>query len=147
MDNPGNIFGDIKRAQEEMEHLMRRVFGPSVPFLRPRGGKWQPNVDVFECEDSIVIVAELAGVAREDISVTFHNGKLLLDGVRKDELPFKGRKYCQMEINYNEFEREIHLPENIDVDKITAKLANGIIIIQAPKKKPEEPKNCRVDIR
>jgi len=147
MDKPSNIFGDIKRAQEEMEHLMRQVFGPSVPFLQPKGGKWHPNVDVFECENSIVVVAELAGVAREDISVTFHNGKLLLNGIRKDELPFKSRKYCQMEINYNEFERVIHLPENIDVDGITAKLAGGLIIIEAPKKTPEEPKNCRIDIR
>jgi HSP20 family protein len=146
MENPESLFGDIKRARVEMGHLMRHVFSEALPMLRPFQDKWQPNVDVFECEDSIVVVAELAGVSREDISVTFDEGKLHLSGVRRDETPYKGRKYCQMEINYCEFERVIYLPENIDSDKITAKLSNGLIFIEAPKKKPEEPKSLQVQI-
>jgi HSP20 family molecular chaperone IbpA len=45
-----------------------------------------------------------------------------------------------MEINYNEFERVIYLPKNIDVEKISAKLDNGIMVIKIPIKKPEGPK-------
>ncbi|MBI4831599.1 MAG: Hsp20/alpha crystallin family protein [Candidatus Lindowbacteria bacterium] len=146
MDKPENLLGDIKRARSEMEHLMRHVFSEALPMLRPFQGKWQPNVDVFECKDSIVVVAELAGVQREDISVTFDEGKLHLTGTRRDETPYKGRKYCQMEINYNEFERVIYLPENIDPDRITARLLNGLIFIEAPKKKPEEPQSRQVQI-
>ncbi len=146
MDDPANLFGDIKRAQEEMEHLMRQVFGQTFPLMRPLEGKWRPNVDVFECEDSIIAIAELAGVSREDVSVTFDDGKLRISGVRRDEAPYTCRKYCQLEINYNEFERTVYLPENIDADKITAKLSNGFMIIEAPKIKPQNPKSQQIQI-
>jgi HSP20 family protein len=146
MDDPTNLFGDIKRAHEEMEQLMRQVFGQTFPLMRPLESKWRPNVDVFECEDRVVAIAELAGVSREDVSVTFDDGKLHISGIRKDDAPYTCRKYCQMEINYNEFERTVYLPENIDADRITAKLNNGFMIIEAPKKNPEPPKSQQIQI-
>jgi HSP20 family protein len=103
-------------------------------------------VDVFECGENIVIVVELAGVERDDVSVTFEDGRLHITGTRKDEAPYKSRKYCQMEISYNEFERVVYLPEDIDVDRITAKLNNGFVIIEAPKKTPENPDGRQIKI-
>lgn len=146
MDEPKNIFGDIERAREEMEQLMRQVFGPTMPLLRPAECKWRPNVDVFECENSIVIVIELAGVMRDEVSVIYHDGKLHINGVRRDGSPYKNRKYCQMEINYNEFERVIYMPDNIDPDGISAKMNNGLMTVEAPKKKPEPPRSHKVEI-
>lgn len=147
MNKPKNLFGDMKRAQEEMEHLMRHVFGQPLPLLQPLEGKWRPNVDVFEYEDHIVVVAELAGVERADVSLVFDDGKLRLTGIRRDKSPCGGRKYCQMEINYHEFERVIYMPDNVDVDRISAKLDSGFMIIEAPKKKPDGPKSHQVEIR
>jgi len=129
-----NMLGDFKAMREDMEHLMQHVFGQTLPLLRPMQGKWRPNVDVFECENSIVIVAELAGVTKEEVAVTFEEGKLHITGVRRDIMPYKTRKYCQMEISYNDFDRFIHLPDEVDSEKITAKLNNGLLVIEAPKK-------------
>ena len=140
MDIPKNPFKDINRARQEMEQLMYQVFGKTHPFLWPVERKWQPNVDVFEHEECFIIVVELAGVAHEDVSVVFHDGKLWISGVRKDEIPYTDRKYRQMEISYNEFERVIYLPKNVDVEKISAKLNNGFMVIKAPVKKSEGPK-------
>ena len=126
---------------------MQHVFGQPHPLLRPLQGKWRPNVDVFECEESVVIIAELAGVMREDISLVFDEGKLYIRGIRRDSAPYKSRKYCQMEICYDEFERVIYMPDTIDVDGITAKLNNGLMIVEAPKKKPDSPQGHQVEIR
>ena len=147
MDDPKNLFGDIKRARKEMEHLMQHVFGQPHPLLRPLQGKWRPNVDVFECEESVVLVAELAGVVREDISLVFDEGKLYIRGIRRDNSPYENRKYCQMEISYDEFERVIYMPDNIDIHKITAKLNNGLMIVEAPKIEPDTPQSHQVEIR
>jgi len=146
MDNPKQLFGDIKRAREEMEHLMRQVFGPTMPLLRPAECKWRPNVDVYESEDSVVVVVEIAGVTKDEVSVIFNDGKLHINGLRRDAAPFKNRKYCQMEINYNEFERVIYLPDNIEVDKISARINNGLMIVKAPKKRPQPPASHQVEI-
>jgi len=126
-----------------MEYLMHQVFGKTHPLLWPVERKWQPNVDVFEHEESFIIVVELAGVSHEDISVVFHDGKLWISGVRKDDIPYTDRKYRQMEISYNEFERVIYLPKNVDVEKISAKLNNGFMVIKAPVTKPEGPKTIK----
>ena len=132
MDAPENLFKNMDDARQEMENFIQRVFGQTHPFLRPIERKWQPNVDVFEHEEEIIVVVELAGVAREDISVIFHDGKLWISGARKDSIPYTGRKYHQMEIEYNEFERVIYLPKNVDVEKISAKLDNGIMVTKIP---------------
>jgi len=132
--------------REDMEHLMQHVFGQTLPLLRPLHGKWRPNVDVFECENSVVVVAELAGVSKEDVSVTFDEGKIRITGVRRDVMPYKTRKYCQMEISYNDFERIVHLPEDVDSEKISAKLNNGLLVIEAPKKALDDFKSQEIKI-
>ncbi len=146
MDNPKHLFGDIKRAREEMEHLMRQTFGPTMPLLRPAECKWRPNVDVYESEDSVVVVVEIAGVAKNEVSVIFNEGKLHINGLRIDAAPYKDRRYCQMEIDYHEFERIVYLPDNIDPDEISAKINNGLMIVEAPKKKPQPPTSRQVRI-
>jgi HSP20 family protein len=146
MDDHIDLFGDITRARREMEHLMQHMIGQPFSFLYPAPSKWRPNVDVFESEDSVVVIIELAGVKRENVLLTYDDGKLYVNGVRRDEIQYKNRKYCQMEINYNDFERAVYLPENIHVDKITARLNNGLMIVEAPKKKPEVPKSQQVRI-
>ncbi|RJP23915.1 MAG: Hsp20/alpha crystallin family protein [Candidatus Abyssobacteria bacterium SURF_5] len=141
-----NMLGDLKHMREDMEHLMQHVFGQTLPLLRPLHGKWRPNVDVFECENSVVVVAELAGVSKEDVSVTFDEGKIRITGVRRDVMPYKTRKYCQMEISYNDFERIVHLPEDVDSEKISAKLNNGLLVIEAPKKALDDFKSQEIKI-
>jgi HSP20 family protein len=145
MDRP-DMFGDLKHMREDMEHLMQHVFGQTLPLLRPLQGKWRPNVDVFECENSIVVVAELAGVSREEVSVTFDEGTIRITGVRRDIMPYKSRKYCQMEISYNDFDRIVHLPDDVDSEKITAKFTNGLLVIEAPKKTRDDVKSQEIKI-
>jgi len=145
MERP-NVFGELKHMREDMEHLMQHVFGQTFPLLRPIHGKWRPNVDVFECENSIVLVAEVAGVGKEEVSVTFEEGRLRITGVRRDIMPYKSRKYCQMEISYNDFERIVHLPDEVDPEKITAKLNNGLLVIEAPKKTNDDVKSQEIKI-
>ncbi len=147
MDEPKYLFGDVKRARKEMEDLMRQVFGPSMPLLRTAECKWQPNVDVYESEDGVAIVVELAGVTRKEVSVVFDDGKLHISGARRGGTPRKNRRYRQMEICYNEFGRVVYLPDNVDPDGITAKINNGLMTIEAPKKKKSrQPKSHQIEI-
>jgi HSP20 family protein len=125
---------------------MRQVFGPSMPLLRAAERRWQPNVDVYESEDGVVIVVELAGVTREEVSVVFDDGKLHIRGARTDGTPHGNRRYRQMEICYNEFGRSVYLPDNVDPDGITAKIDNGLMTIKAPKKKTRQTKSHQIEI-
>ena len=140
------MLGDLKNMREDMEHLMQHVFGQTLPLLRPLHGKWRPNVDVFECENSIIVVAELAGVIKEEVTVQYEDGKVTIAGVRRDIMPYRKRKYCQMEISYNDFARTVYLPAEVDEEKITAKLNNGLLVIEAPKKTREDVRSQEIKI-
>ena len=127
----GDAFGDV-------DHLFQRLMNPWQTMLPMANGKWQPNTDVLEASDHLLIRMELAGVPRENIHIVFHEGRLVVHGFRKDPLDQQNVRYLQLEIHYNEFEKVIVLPEEIEVDGIDAKLEEGILLINIPRKQSSQ---------
>jgi HSP20 family molecular chaperone IbpA len=50
---------------------------------RLHGDHWQPDVDVFETEEAVIVRAELAGVRRGDLRVTVDGDMLRIRGLRE----------------------------------------------------------------
>ena len=97
---------------------------------------WQPLVDIYECPDSIRVVAELPGVDKKRIRVTVEHGVLRIEGYRNPVVPDSARNVHQMEIPYGHFFRAIRLPRSIDVDRINAKHEKGYLKMVIPRNKP-----------
>jgi len=97
-------------------------------------GAWVPRVDVYETDDKIVVLVEIAGVKKEDIDLTFHEGKLILRGTRQEHYSSDPTIYYQMEINFGPFERIIPLPTDVDAEKAEAVYKDGFLEIILPKK-------------
>lgn len=94
---------------------------------RTHANAWVPNSDVFARGRDLVIRMELAGVAPEDIDVSFHENTLTVSGERGrdvDEADF----YVH-ERFYGVFRRSMTLPAGIDEDDITAEFDNGLVEI------------------
>jgi len=99
----------------------------------PHGSAWQPPVDVFERDDAIVVVVELPGVEKEQISAIVDHGILKVSGYRAKKLPDQISHVHQMEIPYGKFSRALRLPEGIDVESIEAEYQNGYLVIHIPR--------------
>ena len=95
---------------------------------------WEPNTDIFESEDQIIIRIELAGIAREDISIKLKNGKLFISGVRRENRPQKQIYFHRLEIHYGQFLKTISIPESIEHNDIEAHFQEGILEITFSKK-------------
>ncbi len=54
----------------------------------------------------------------------------------KDEK--KSKTYLRREFSYSKFEQRFSLPENVDREKISATMNDGVLTIAIPKVKPEE---------
>jgi len=92
-------------------------------------GHWEPNTDILETENHVIIRLELAHVEREDISVIIKNNKLHITGVRRSIESTDPIYFHQMEIHCGEFSKIITLPQSLEHNEISASMQNGILSI------------------
>ncbi|MDP3936642.1 MAG: Hsp20/alpha crystallin family protein [Deltaproteobacteria bacterium] len=130
-----------------MHHLAGWVLREKSALMSAYDGAWRPSIDVFESEESILVIVELAGVNRDEMTIE-HEGELLrIAGRRRDPhtLYRAGLKRChQMEIDYGPFERVIRVTAPVDRERIEAVHENGFLKIILPKKEKDLAR--RIDI-
>lgn len=92
-----------------------------------------PAVDIAERDTETVVVAELPGVKKEDVKITFENNVLTMSGERKPyEIPENARILLN-EMRIKEFSRSIDFERDVDSAKISAEMTNGILTVRLPK--------------
>lgn len=99
----------------------------------PQGVAWQPLVDVYECQEATVLVAELPGVEQDQITVTVQSNCLRITGIRNKHIPKDTHRVHQMEIPHGPFARLIELPPSCDVEHIEARFDQGYLMIRLPR--------------
>jgi len=99
---------------------------------------WQPAINAYRCESCIRVCVDLAGVDRSRIDLTVEPQRIVVRGVREVPEPThaEGRavQLLAMEIDYGPFEREVHLPVMVDIEKVHAEQRNGLLWISLPLK-------------
>jgi HSP20 family protein len=86
---------------------------------------WRPPTDVYETDDSVVVVVEIAGLSEGDYTVTLSGRTLLISGERRD--PAERLAYQQMEIRHGRFRTQVHLPWALESQGQQASYANGFL--------------------
>ena len=85
---------------------------------RLRGDRWQPDIDVFETEEAIVVLAEIAGIRAEDLRVTVDGEELRISGVRRVPERSDVKRLLQMEIAAGPFERRMRIALPFDRENV-----------------------------
>jgi HSP20 family protein len=106
------------------------------PGERLRGDRWEPAIDVYETEKSIVVRVELAGVENSDLRVTIDGSVVRLRGVRQPRLEADAQRLHQMEIAFGPFERAIRIPIPFEREHVSAHLEEGFLRVILPKRVP-----------
>ena len=114
------------------------------PALRDSAENWQPRVDIFEEDESIVVKAELPGMEKKDIAIDVKDGVLTLKGEKAEEKEIKEGGYYRRETCCGSFQRAFTLPKNINPEVITAEYKDGILKVRLPK--PEEKKPLQITV-
>lgn len=130
---PVNPWRDLRAWQERLERL-------SVPHAE----SWSPAIDVYETTDSYVVAAELPGLTREQIELAMADSRLTIRGQRVDRTAGNVH-YHQIERGHGAFSRTFQFSDRIDVERITADLANGVLTVTLPKMPPEARR--KIDVR
>lgn len=93
----------------------------------------QLALDVFQTADEIIIVAPVAGVTLDDISINITDDVLTVSGNRSFQFRAESADYFTQECFWGKFSRSIILPEGIDASRVSASFKNGILTVRIPK--------------
>lgn len=94
---------------------------------------WRPPVEVFETEDSLQVVAEIAGMQGQDIDIVVEGDILTIEGERPDPTQCEHRTYHVARIGYGPFAVDVHVPFAVDTDAAEASYTNGFLHIVLPR--------------
>ena len=131
---------------DEMERMFERLVPRRWWPLEEDEYAFGPAVDVYETDDEVVVKAELPGVDREGISITAQEDSIVIDGEIKREEEVDKEGYYRRELRYGSFHRTIALPTTVNPDKISAKFADGVLTVRAPKAPaPEAGKKIEIE--
>jgi len=104
---------------------------------------WLPStaINVIENDKDYKVEMAAPGMTKDDFKVNVdENNNLTICMEKKEEKKEekKDKKYLRREFSYSKFQQTILLPENVEKDKISAKVEHGILSIEIPKVKEEE---------
>jgi len=109
------------------------------------GRYYVPDVDIYEDENTLWLWADMPGVGQEKVSIDLHDNVLTLQGeVLLDD--YKGLTPVYTEYNVGHYSRRFTLSGDIqiDLDRITARMSDGVLELQVPKVERAKPRRITV---
>jgi HSP20 family molecular chaperone IbpA len=102
-----------------------------------------PTTDIFETEPALTLVLEMPGVDKSHVNVSIEDGVLTVQG-RLDFSKYEGLQPVYTEYNIGHYRRSFSLSNKIDQNKISAEMADGVLMLVLPK--AEQAKARRISI-
>ena len=124
----------LQQLQREMGTLFDPLLSTEDESATIATSDWVPAVDIKEEDNQFLVVADIPGVAPENIEVKMENGMLSIKGERKEEFKEEKEGYRRIERSCGTFHRRFTLPETADPKGITAKSNNGSLEVSIPKR-------------
>ena len=138
-------FRDLSAIQDRMNQIFEDALARSRGREEGlRTGMWTPAVDIYENNEFVVVKAELPGVEKDRISVEVKEGILTLRGERGFDKELKEESYHRIERSYGTFLRSFTLPSSVDGEKVTARMKDGVLQVDLPKKEQAKPKQIKI---
>ena len=131
---------ELYRLRQQMEQMLESA---AVPHQREAAGVL-PLINLTESKDNYYVRAELPGVKGDELDIQVTANNLAISGERKIAAEEEGARYHRREREAGTFSRMIGLPDEVDTDKVDAKLENGILTIVISKAEIAKPKQITV---
>jgi HSP20 family protein len=126
------LANDLSRLDTAVRYSLDDTFRMNPLFTLNRHS-WNPHTDIFETEHEIEILCDLAGVKLEDIHVETDRRTLRIFGIRRESKRRHNGRYLLAEIPSGYFERSFSLSVPVDMERIEAKYADGLLQIRLEK--------------
>ena len=137
-----------------MTPMMRRnaAWLPSVfndlfdTDFMPKANCTAPAINVKETAKAYFVELAAPGMKKEDFNVHINDeGNLIIKMEQKQEQKEEDKsvRYLRREFSYTKYEQTLILPDDVDKEKISAKVENGVLTVELPKEVVEKVKVSR----
>lgn len=101
-----------------------------------------PDVDIYETDDKLVLVADVPGVSKDSVELSLEDGVLEITAHRREASTKEEPIYS--EFRPASYYRAFSLSDEIDADKIDANLKDGVLTVTLPKLERAKPRKIAV---
>ena len=128
---------------KELQVKEKQEVASPAEQTRP-GIVFTPEVDIFETDREITLLADMPGVAPDSVNIDLREGVLTLTG---DVRPWEGPEESDVLIEFEigKYHRRFTLSDAVDPDKIEAKLEDGVLRLTLPKAEKALPRRIKVN--
>lgn len=103
---------------------------------------FNPPIDIYETNEGLVLYADLPGVTAEGLDLQVQDNRLSLFGHVASGLEV--HDYVHQEYKVGDFLRSFILSDEVDHDRITARLNNGVLRVELPRTTQTEPRRIEI---
>jgi len=138
----------IQSVNDEISSILNRNFDSYFPeYVYNDEYKCGMPVEIDEKEKEYCVKAELPGVKKEDLDIDLEKNRLTISAKKEEEHKEDTKGFRKSEFKYGEFSRTVYFPDDIDIEKTTAKLEHGILRVDAPKINAEKVTTKKLEIK
>lgn len=123
-----------KRSQNWLPGIFNDFFGNEWV---EKTNAASPAINIKESDSEYKVEVAAPGMTKDDFSIKIDADNQLIVSMEKKEEhkdENKKEKYLRREFAYTQFQQIMILPDNVEKDKIEAKVENGVLQIDIPKK-------------
>ncbi len=146
--NPVRDLLDVEREFNRMFRTFENRFGVSKGEDENgyENAVWMPLTDIYEDKNNYTLKADLPGMKKDDVKISYTDGQLTISGERVQEKESKDAKCHRVERTYGKLYRSFNLPKEIKADEIKAEFKDGQLSITIPKAEEVKPKEIDIKV-
>jgi len=114
--------------------------------LNIKTNRTAPAINVKESDTKYDVEIAAPGLRKEDFSLHIDDdGNLAIKMERKQEQQQEDKQshYLRREFSFTSYEQHLILPDDIDKEKISAKVEDGVLTVELPKLAPQQQHTAR----
>ena len=124
---------DFDQLGSQLEKSLESMFQSLNPRFTLSEHAWKPLMDIYETPEEIIVLADIAGVEKENLELEISSKAVRIHGRRNETWRLDNATYRLAEIQYGKFERTLYLPAPIDTEVVSASYTNGFLNIRLAK--------------
>ena len=137
------LFADAFDALSSLQQTLDSFRASSWLTTGPSGGGSYPPMNVFRKGDDFILIAEVPGIQKSDLTVQVKGNTIRLGGAKAVSYPEKAGLHRRERLA-GRFDRAVTLPVEINADGVKAESRDGILALFLPRAEGDKPKLVEV---